>query len=181
MVLPHYLGTREIDIISTAKPEEDPNKPVVLSRQDSFSSASPPQDIPLLLPQETDADFATIGDIKFERGSRQALDGRDEYPGETSEESDRDETVNEWWWQIGKQSDCKCQIIRSVSQWSAGTNQPEDSIHQAYCSLIENAEHFIYIEVCNMNSSFKYFNIKFLNLQIELIFWFNRTNSSSLG
>ncbi|KAH0838915.1 hypothetical protein HID58_092349 [Brassica napus] len=146
MVLPHYLGTREIDIISTAKPEEDPNKPVVLSRQDSFSSASPPQDIPLLLPQETDADFATIGDIKFERGSRQALDGRDEYPGETSEESDRDETVNEWWWQIGKQSDCKCQIIRSVSQWSAGTNQPEDSIHQAYCSLIENAEHFIYIE-----------------------------------
>ncbi|KAF3600584.1 hypothetical protein F2Q69_00039159 [Brassica cretica] len=146
MVLPHYLGTREIDIIPTSKPKEDPDKPVVLSRQDSFSSASPPQDIPLLLPQETDADFATIGDIKFERGSRQALDGRDEFPGETSEESDRDETVNEWWWQIGKQSDCKCQIIRSVSQWSAGTNQPEDSIHQAYCSLIQNAEHFIYIE-----------------------------------
>lgn len=40
------------------------------------------------------------------------------------------------------------QVIRSVSQWSAGTSQIEDSIHNAYCSLIEKAEHFIYIEVC---------------------------------
>lgn len=150
MVLPHYLGTREIDIITTAKPEEDPEKPVVLARQDSFSSASPPQDIPLLLPQETDADSTSEEDMKFDSGSRQDLDhrnGRYEFFGETSEESDRDENVNEWWWQIGKQSDCRCQIIRSVSQWSAGTSQPEDSIHRAYCSLIQNAEHFIYIEV----------------------------------
>ncbi|CAN8260345.1 unnamed protein product [Cochlearia groenlandica] len=145
MVLPHYLGTREIDITATAKTEEDPEKPVVLSRQNSFSSASPPQDIPLLLPQETNADFTCKGDTKFE--SRQdRSDGQYEFPGETSEESDRDEEVNKWWWQIGKQSDCKCQIIRSVSQWSAGTSQPEDSIHRAYCSLIEKAEHFIYIE-----------------------------------
>jgi len=140
MVLPHYLGTREIDIIAAAKPEEDPDKPVVLARHDSFSSASPPQEIPLLLPQETDADFAGRGDLKLDSGARQD-------PGETSEESDLDEAVNDWWWQIGKQSDCRCQIIRSVSQWSAGTSQPEDSIHRAYCSLIQNAEHFIYIEV----------------------------------
>ena len=40
------------------------------------------------------------------------------------------------------------QVIRSVSQWSAGTSQTEESIHNAYCSLIEKAEHFIYIEVC---------------------------------
>lgn len=39
------------------------------------------------------------------------------------------------------------QIIRSVSQWSTGTSQTEGSIHSAYCSLIESAEHFIYIEV----------------------------------
>jgi len=39
------------------------------------------------------------------------------------------------------------QVIRSVSQWSAGTSQPEESIHTAYCSLIEKAKHFIYIEV----------------------------------
>ncbi|KAL1549559.1 Phospholipase D zeta 2 [Salvia divinorum] len=28
----------------------------------------------------------------------------------------------------------------------ARTNQTEDSIHRAYCALIEEAEHFIYIE-----------------------------------
>lgn len=39
------------------------------------------------------------------------------------------------------------QVIRSVSQWSAGTSQVEESIHSAYCSLIEKAEHFVYIEV----------------------------------
>lgn len=42
------------------------------------------------------------------------------------------------------------QVIRSVSQWSAGTSQIEDSIHNAYYSLIEKAEHFIYIEVCSI-------------------------------
>jgi len=36
-----------------------------------------------------------------------------------------------------------------VSQWSAGTSQTEESIHSAYCSLIEKAEYFIYIEVLN--------------------------------
>lgn len=39
------------------------------------------------------------------------------------------------------------QVVRSVSQWSTGASQPEESIHKAYCSLIEKAEHFIYIEV----------------------------------
>ncbi|CAI9779380.1 unnamed protein product [Fraxinus pennsylvanica] len=38
-------------------------------------------------------------------------------------------------------------VIRSVSQWSTGTSQTEDSIHRAYCSLIEEAEKFVYIEV----------------------------------
>ncbi|KAG6396337.1 hypothetical protein SASPL_142485 [Salvia splendens] len=37
-------------------------------------------------------------------------------------------------------------IIRSVSQWSAGTSQIEESIHKAYCSLIDRAEHIVYIE-----------------------------------
>ncbi|KAG6585979.1 Phospholipase D zeta 1, partial [Cucurbita argyrosperma subsp. sororia] len=37
-------------------------------------------------------------------------------------------------------------VIRSVSQWSAGTSRTEESIHIAYCSLIEKAEHFVYIE-----------------------------------
>lgn len=48
--------------------------------------------------------------------------------------------------QVGPCVPCRCQVIRSVSQWSAGTSQVEDSTHNAYCSLIEKAEHFIYIE-----------------------------------
>ena len=40
------------------------------------------------------------------------------------------------------------QVLRSVGFWSAGTSQPEEkSIHTAYCSLIDKAEYFIYIEV----------------------------------
>ncbi|KAL3508128.1 hypothetical protein ACH5RR_033510 [Cinchona calisaya] len=68
---------------------------------------------------------------------------------------------NEWWetqdrggqvdltdetGQVGPRVSCQCQVIRSVSQWSAGTSQMEESIHNSYCSLIEKAEHFIYIE-----------------------------------
>ncbi|XP_023734073.1 phospholipase D zeta 1 [Lactuca sativa] len=48
--------------------------------------------------------------------------------------------------QVGPCVACRCQVLRSVSQWSAGTSQVEESIHKAYCSLIEKAEHFIYIE-----------------------------------
>ncbi|XP_042018601.1 phospholipase D zeta 1-like isoform X2 [Salvia splendens] len=48
--------------------------------------------------------------------------------------------------QVGPRVSCRCQIIRSVSQWSAGTSQIEESIHKAYCSLIDRAEHIVYIE-----------------------------------
>lgn len=49
--------------------------------------------------------------------------------------------------EVGPQTSCRCQIIRSVGQWSAGTSQAEErSIHEAYCSLIEKAEYFVYIE-----------------------------------
>nr|WCC59855.1 phospholipase D2 ScoTox-alphaI [Hottentotta saulcyi] len=39
-----------------------------------------------------------------------------------------------------------CQILRSVSTWSAGIRTTEKSIHSAYIDLINNAKHFIYIE-----------------------------------
>ncbi|KAJ3683672.1 hypothetical protein LUZ60_013899 [Juncus effusus] len=48
--------------------------------------------------------------------------------------------------QVGPRTACHCQVLRSVGQWSAGTSQTEESIHNAYCSLIEKSEHFIYIE-----------------------------------
>ncbi|XP_010921600.1 phospholipase D zeta 1 isoform X1 [Elaeis guineensis] len=48
--------------------------------------------------------------------------------------------------QVGPRTECRCQVIRSVGQWSAGTSQTEESIHNAYFSVIEKAEHFVYIE-----------------------------------
>jgi len=39
-----------------------------------------------------------------------------------------------------------CQVVRSVSQWSAGTSSRESSIYLAYLTLIRTAQHFIYIE-----------------------------------
>ncbi|KAH6820241.1 phospholipase D P1 [Perilla frutescens var. hirtella] len=56
------------------------------------------------------------------------------------------------WWEAQERGDQVVssdeigQIIRSVSQWSAGTSQIEESIHKAYCSLIDRAEHIVYIE-----------------------------------
>lgn len=51
MVIPHYMGrSREIDVEKN-RAEENQND---LNRQNSFSSLSPLQDIPLLLPQESD-------------------------------------------------------------------------------------------------------------------------------
>ncbi|CAK7340604.1 unnamed protein product [Dovyalis caffra] len=64
---------------------------------------------------------------------------------EKSEKDDPDVSASECG-QVGPRVACQCQVIRSVSQWSTGASQPEESIHKAYCSLIEKAEHFIYIE-----------------------------------
>ncbi|CAB0042425.1 unnamed protein product [Trichogramma brassicae] len=46
-------------------------------------------------------------------------------------------------------SDLNCQVLRSVSSWSAGFLEPdtvEQSIHEAYIHAIANAERYIYIE-----------------------------------
>jgi phosphatidylserine/phosphatidylglycerophosphate/cardiolipin synthase-like enzyme len=40
----------------------------------------------------------------------------------------------------------QCQVLRSVAFWSAGVQQPEQSIYKATQHLIRNAKHFIYIE-----------------------------------
>jgi phosphatidylserine/phosphatidylglycerophosphate/cardiolipin synthase-like enzyme len=41
---------------------------------------------------------------------------------------------------------CKCQVVRSYSRWSAGLSETEDGIQEAYKQLINNSQHFIYIE-----------------------------------
>ncbi|KAF2205710.1 phospholipase D/nuclease [Delitschia confertaspora ATCC 74209] len=38
------------------------------------------------------------------------------------------------------------QIVRSSADWSLGIDPPEHSIQNAYCELIRNAEHYVYIE-----------------------------------
>ncbi|KAJ2705998.1 hypothetical protein FB645_001975 [Coemansia sp. IMI 203386] len=40
---------------------------------------------------------------------------------------------------------CRTQVLRSSAEWSMGINK-ESSIHTAYCEMIRNAKHFIYIE-----------------------------------
>ncbi|OMP11451.1 Phospholipase D/Transphosphatidylase [Corchorus olitorius] len=147
-----------------------------LSRQDSFSSRSPFEDIPLLLPQESDG-LVSNGDQKLngmlkkkhDHHLSQAdgvhgsfLSSHDSEDDHHSIDPRSDDLESYEWWEttanddndasasdygdIGPRAACHCQIIRSVSQWSAGTSPTEESIHTAYCSLIEKAEHFIYIE-----------------------------------
>lgn len=61
MVLPHYMGrSREIDIEKKNK-EDNQNGTI----RENFSSPSPLQDIPLLLPQEADGLDAPILDQKL--------------------------------------------------------------------------------------------------------------------
>ncbi|XP_012275763.1 phospholipase D2 isoform X2 [Orussus abietinus] len=50
---------------------------------------------------------------------------------------------------ISAEHNVRCQVLRSVSSWSAGFLEPdtvEQSIHEAYIHAISNAERYIYIE-----------------------------------
>ncbi|CAM8888686.1 unnamed protein product [Rhodiola kirilowii] len=161
MVLPHYMErSKEMDIENRER--ERDNRDEYLPS--SFESHTTSEDIPLLLPQEVEEIHSTLeekttGLDMTSDGSRLLKDPSEMHSG-FMDESDM-QTLSDLWerdeqdnhaslednhGQIGERLSCRCQIIRSVSQWSAGTSQTEDSIHSAYCSFIENAEHFIYIE-----------------------------------
>lgn len=47
---------------------------------------------------------------------------------------------------MGLDGTCEVQILRSAGNWSLGLKEHEESIHQAYLKLIEESEHFVYIE-----------------------------------
>ncbi|KAL5701060.1 phospholipase D [Ranunculus cassubicifolius] len=193
MVIPHYMG-RSREIETPIKRVEDNHKGI--KRQDSFSSQSSAQDIPLLLPQEHDGlEDGSSGDdqnlngldannnsvdqpsrasrshpfsFRKSRGDplvsdfqmKDFVDDLDSV-GHQKKKSRTHGSDNEWWetqergdqvssveeaGQVGPRTTCRCQVIRSVGQWSAGTSQTEESIHSAHCTLIEKAEYFIYIE-----------------------------------
>ncbi|XP_069144852.1 phospholipase D zeta 1 isoform X2 [Solanum lycopersicum] len=148
MVLPHYMGrSREIEVESKTTELQWKD----LNGQDAFPSGSPPEDIPLLLPQEADCDEVSCADEKWtddlhhldlqSQMKTHQLDNWWETQERVAEVVSTDEIED-----VGPRTRCHCQVIRSVSQWSAGTTQTEDSIHKAYCSLIEEAEHFVFIE-----------------------------------
>ncbi|XP_008795779.1 phospholipase D zeta 1-like [Phoenix dactylifera] len=198
MVIPHYMGKgREMD---AQNKQEDINHKD-MRRQDSFSSRSSCQDIPLLLPQEPDGSSMSNGNIKVngldinrsladnsnitsqsqpfsfrktkvehsvqDMQMKGFVDDLDSPPLQRETHFDVmaqppfHKLDKEWWetqergnqvvsadeaGQVGPRTDCRCQVIRSVGQWSAGTSQTEESIHNAYFSVIEKAEHFVYIE-----------------------------------
>lgn len=41
---------------------------------------------------------------------------------------------------------CFSQVVRSVGKWSAGLDDTESSVFNAYVDMIRGARHFIYIE-----------------------------------
>ncbi|BBG93147.1 phospholipase D P1 [Prunus dulcis] len=186
MVIPHYMGrSQEMEIESKNANHH--------RRQDSYSSISSCQDIPLLIPQEADgldspkedpnlngmdspdlleqpsrvsnnlafpfrkSKILPVGHDTPMRGFVDDLDSLARHGKMGSDEVAQPGMKNmdpEWWetqerGNKGGFTDESGQVIRSVSQWSAGTSQVEESIHNAYCSLIDKAEHFIYIEVQN--------------------------------
>ncbi|EHN01435.1 Spo14p [Saccharomyces cerevisiae x Saccharomyces kudriavzevii VIN7] len=47
---------------------------------------------------------------------------------------------------LREQSTCETQILRSAGNWSLGLKETECSIQNAYLKLIEQSDHFIYIE-----------------------------------
>ncbi|KAK5987546.1 Phospholipase D1 [Cladobotryum mycophilum] len=47
---------------------------------------------------------------------------------------------------LGLTGTCEVQILRSASNWSLGIEHTEDSIQTAYVKMIENSDHFVYME-----------------------------------
>lgn len=192
MVIPHYMG-RSLDIEVESKSVEDSHNKGI-KRQDSISSRSSFQDIPLLLPQDADGMDDSNGESKS-NGVELNFNLHDQQPNRPGKsfsfsfrmskvesslpdmpmkgfvddpdntlafQGEKSKSLDKEWWeiqerggqvvfadetgQVGPRTPCRCQVLRSVSQWSAGTSQIEESIHIAYCSLIEKSEHYIYIE-----------------------------------
>ncbi|KAL8134057.1 phospholipase D zeta 1-like [Apium graveolens] len=160
MVLPHYMGqSRNIDIESQGNEVKHKD----ISTDESFSF--PSESIPLLLPQEanqveSESIHSNLNGFQCTGIDYIEIDSKDQTCNMIME--DGEFPISDDWLnvqelsyqvasandaaQVGPKTKCHCQVVRSVSQWSAGTSQTEDSIHRAYCSLIEQAEHFVYIE-----------------------------------
>lgn len=47
---------------------------------------------------------------------------------------------------LGLTGTCEVQILRSATTWSLGIDNTEQSIHNAYIKMIEDSDHFVYME-----------------------------------
>ncbi|RKF54655.1 Phospholipase D1 [Erysiphe neolycopersici] len=64
---------------------------------------------------------------------------------------------------LGLTGTCEVQILRSASDWSLGLTETEHSIMTAYCKIIEESEHFVYMENQFFISSCETMNVKIVN------------------
>jgi phospholipase D1/2 len=64
---------------------------------------------------------------------------------------------------LGLTGTCEVQILRSASAWSLGIEDTESSIHSAYVKMIEDSEHFVYMENQFFITSTETMNTKILN------------------
>ncbi|KAK3331901.1 hypothetical protein B0T19DRAFT_414182 [Cercophora scortea] len=64
---------------------------------------------------------------------------------------------------VGLGGTCEVQILRSASTWSLGVEDTEHSIQSAYVKMIEDSEHFVYIENQFFITSTETMNNKMVN------------------
>ncbi|KAF8852167.1 phospholipase-like protein D1 [Acephala macrosclerotiorum] len=64
---------------------------------------------------------------------------------------------------LGLTGTCEVQILRSASDWSLGLTETEHSIMNAYCKMIEESEHFVYMENQFFITSCETMNVKIAN------------------
>lgn len=64
---------------------------------------------------------------------------------------------------LGLTGTCEVQILRSACGWSLGIDETESSIQSAYVKLIEDSEHFVYIENQFFITSTETLNNKMIN------------------
>ena len=64
---------------------------------------------------------------------------------------------------LGLTGTCEVQILRSATDWSLGITETEHSIMNAYCKMIEESEHFVYMENQFFITSCETMNVKIVN------------------
>ncbi|KAK4195935.1 putative phospholipase D1 [Triangularia verruculosa] len=64
---------------------------------------------------------------------------------------------------VGLNGTCEVQILRSASTWSLGIEDTEQSIHLAYIKMIEDSDHFVYMENQFFVTSTETLNTKMVN------------------